>query len=113
MGDLLNVSSLRYPENGHWYIEEEVALANFVVNRLPPLRELVLCVVPSGIRNGQLRRLERLRVYVVEDWDWLIGETTASLKCFHIEVGHHSFCGGPYVLIYALSIRSTILHGSI
>jgi len=113
MGDLLNVSSLRYPENGHWCIEEEVALVNFVVNRLPPLRELVLCVVPSGIRDGQLRRLERLRAYFVVDWGWLIGQTTASLKCLHILVGHHSFFGGPHVLIYALSYRSNMIHGSI
>jgi len=88
----------------------EGALVNFVINRLPPLRELVLEVVCSEIRDGQLRRLERLRAYRVGDWDRLIGETTASLKYLHIEVGHHSFFGG---LIYTLSMRSTILHGSI
>jgi len=96
IGEMLNVSSLRYPENGHWCTLAKGALVHFVINRLPPLRELVLSRVPPGIRNGQLRRLERLRVFVVEDWDWLIGETTASLKCLRIEVGHHSLVDHTY-----------------
>ena len=84
-----------------------------MINKLPPLRELFIDVVGSGIRDGQLRRLERLSVCFVEEWGWLIGETTASLKCLHIEVGHHSFFGGPFVLIYALRDRSTMVHGPI
>lgn len=58
-----------------------------MINRLPPLRELDLDKVPSGIQDGQLRHLETLHVSTVDDWSWLIRETAASLKFLHFMVG--------------------------
>lgn len=47
-------------------------------------------MVPHGIRDGQLRHLETLRVRFVNDWSWLLRETTASLRSLHFRVSHGS-----------------------
>ena len=87
LGEFVNVSSLRCPDERHWCRWEQFELIGCVINRLPPLRELHLDTVPSGIQDGQLRRLETLRVCAVEDWGWLLSEATASLKYLHFMVG--------------------------
>lgn len=62
-----------------------------MINALPPLRELDLTRLPYWIRDGQLRHLETLRVCYVEDWNSLVREATASLRCLHLIVSHGSF----------------------
>jgi hypothetical protein len=64
-----------------------------LINRLPPLRELDVKVLPSGIHDGQLRHLEMLRISSVEDWNWLLRETTPALKSLHFRVGDGSSFG--------------------
>ena len=87
LGEFVNVSSLRCPDVRHECRWEQIKLIGCVINILPPLRELDLGMVPSGIQDGQLRHLETLRLYVVEDWNWLLNAAAASLKCFHFVVG--------------------------
>jgi hypothetical protein len=94
LGELLNVSSLRCPDGRHWCRWEQLGLISSVINVLPPLRELDLDTVPYGIRDGQLSHLETLRVCSVEDWSWLVRETTASLKCLHVTVSSLPAMGG-------------------
>jgi hypothetical protein len=68
-------------------LEENKYLA-FLINRLPPLRELDLYVVPPGIQDGHLRHLESLRVDHVGDWSCLLRETVASLIYLYVKAGH-------------------------
>jgi len=103
LGELLNVSSLRYLDGRHWCAPRHHGNINSVINRLPTLRKLDLEEMPSGIRDGQLRHLETLRVSSVKDWSWLVKETTASLRCLHFtvgvscyKVGHGSSFSGQY-----------------
>jgi len=103
LGELLNVSSLRYPDDRHWCPPRHHGNINHVINRLPTLRKLDLEEMPSGIRDGQLCQLETLRVSFVKNWSWLVKETTASLQCLYFtagygsfEVGHGSSFSGQY-----------------
>jgi hypothetical protein len=69
---------------------DEEKLVDSLINKLPPLRELNIDVLPRGIRAGHLRCLEKLQVGRIEDWGCLFNETTASLKYLHLRAGQES-----------------------